>query len=257
MALTLHVFLIVLPAVFLAGLVDSIAGGGGLLSVPAYMAAGLPPHFVLGNNKFSSSFGTLFATLRYQRHGLVDVRVALLSAFFALIGSFLGSSAVLLLSPDFLRVMLVVLVPLVAILTLANRSLGRENHSHQQSRQRKYSLAALAALLSGFYDGFFGPGTGMFLIFFYTLVLKYDFVTANANTKVVNLASNVAAVVTFIAGGKVIYALGIPAACAGVAGNLLGAKLVIKRGSAIIRPIFLITLLLLFGKVLYDLSAAR
>ncbi|MBU4268920.1 MAG: TSUP family transporter [Acidobacteria bacterium] len=251
----LHTYLIVLPVVFLAGLVDSIAGGGGLLSVPAYMAAGLPPHYVLGNNKFSSSFGTLCACLRYHQHGLIDVRVALLSAFFALIGSFLGTSTVLLLRPDFLRILLIILIPLVATLTLANRSLGRENRSQHQSRQRKYSLAALAALLIGFYDGFFGPGTGMFLIFFYTLVLKYDFVTANANTKVVNLASNVAAVITFIINGKIIYAIGIPAACAGVAGNLLGAKLVIKKGSAIIRPIFVFTLVLLFGKILFDLLA--
>ena len=90
----LNTFLIVLPVVFLAGVVDSIAGGGGLLSVPAYMAAGLPPHYVLGTNKFSSSFGTFFATLRYHQHGLIDTRVALLSAFFALIGSFLGSRTV-------------------------------------------------------------------------------------------------------------------------------------------------------------------
>jgi uncharacterized membrane protein YfcA len=254
---TLHVFLIVLPAVFLAGLVDSIAGGGGLLSVPAYLAAGLPPHYVLGNNKFSSSFGTLFATLRYHQHGMIDVRVALLSAFFALIGSFLGSSAVLLLSAGFLRILLVVLIPLVAILTLSNRSLGRENHSQRQTRQRKYGLAALAALLLGFYDGFFGPGMGMFLILFFTMALKYDFVTANANTKVVNLASNIAAVITFIVHGKVIFAIGIPAAVAGIAGNLLGAKLVIKRGSSLIRPVFIFTLLLLFGKVLYDLLASR
>jgi len=252
----LQTYLIVLPVVFLAGLVDSIAGGGGLLSVPAYMAAGLPPHFVLGNNKFSSCFGTLFASLRYHQHGLVDVRVALVSAFFALVGSFLGSSAVLLLRPDFLRILLIMLIPLVAVLTLANRSLGQEDHSHLQSKQRKYFLAAPAALLIGFYDGFFGPGTGMFLILFYTLVLKYDFVTANANTKVVNLASNVAAVITFMIKGKIIYAIGIPAACAGIAGNLLGAKLVIKKGSTIIRPIFLFTLALLFAKIIYDMLAA-
>jgi uncharacterized membrane protein YfcA len=249
-------YLIVLPTVFLAGLVDSIAGGGGLLSVPAYLAAGLPPHYVLGNNKFSSCFGTFFASLRYYRHGLIDVRVALLSAFFALAGSFLGTSTVLLLHPDFLRVLLVVLIPLVMVLTLTNRSLGQANHSHRQSKRRKYALAALAALLIGFYDGFFGPGTGMFLIFFYTLVLKYDFVTANANTKVVNLASNVAAVMTFIINGKVIYAIGIPAAIAGIAGNLLGARLVIKKGGTLIRPIFIFTLVLLFGKILYDLVTA-
>ncbi len=256
MELTLQAFLIVLPAVFLAGLVDSIAGGGGVLSLPAYMAAGLPPHFALGNNKFSSCFGTLFATLRYQRHGMIDVRVALLSALFALAGSHLGTRAVLLLHPGFLRWLLVVMVPLVAVFILANRGLGRENHSHLQAPRKKFTLAALAALLIGFYDGFFGPGTGTFLILFYTLVLKYDFVTANANTKVVNLASNIAALVTFVAHGRVLFALGFPAALAGIAGNLLGAKLVIRRGGSVIRPVFIFTLLLLFGKVLYDLLAA-
>jgi uncharacterized membrane protein YfcA len=249
----LHIYLIVLPAVFLAGLVDSIAGGGGLLSVPAYMAAGLPPHYVLGNNKFSSSFGTLFATLRYHQHGMIDIGVALLSAVFALAGSFLGTSAVLLLSPALLRYVLVFLVPLVAVFTLANRSLGREDRSGRLPRKKMFFIAAPAALLLGFYDGFFGPGMGMFLILFFTLALKYDLVTANANTKVVNLASNVAAVVTFIVHGKVLYAIGIPAAAAGIAGNLFGAKLVIKRGGAVIRPVFIFTLILLFAKILYDL----
>lgn len=256
MELTLQVFLIVLPAVFLAGLVDSIAGGGGVLSLPAYLAAGLPPHLALGNNKFSSCFGTLFATLRYHHHGMIDARVALLSALFALAGSHLGTRAVLLLDPAFLRWLLVVLVPMVAVFLLAHRGLGREDRSHLQAPRKKFTLAALAALLIGFYDGFFGPGTGSFLILFYTLVLQYDFVTANANTKVVNLASNIAALVTFVAHGKVLFALGIPAACAGIAGNLLGSKLVVRRGSRLIRPVFIFTLLLLFGKVMFDLLAA-
>jgi len=249
----LHTFLIVLPVIFLAGVVDSIAGGGGLLSVPAYLAAGLPPHYVLGTNKFSSSFGTFFATLRYHQHGLIDGRVALLSAFFALLGSGIGARAVLLIDPDFLRYLLVILIPVIAAFTMLNPSLGQENHSQQQTLKRKYSLAAIAAALIGFYDGFFGPGTGTFLILFYTLALKYDFVTANANTKVVNLASNIAAVITFIIHGKIIYAIGIPAAAAGIAGNLLGAKLVIKRGSSIIRSIFILALVLLLIKIIYDL----
>lgn len=249
----LNILLIVLPVVFLAGVVDSIAGGGGLLSVPAYLAAGLPPHYVLGTNKFSSGFGTFFATLHYHQHRLIDIRVALLSAAFALGGSFLGANAVLLIDPAFLRYLLIVLIPVLAVFTLSNRSLGQTNHSHHQTRQRKYSLAALAGLLIGFYDGFFGPGTGTFLILFYTLALKYDFVTANANTKVVNLASNIAAMAAFIINGKIVYAVGIPAAAAGIAGNILGAKLVIKRGASIIRPIFILALALLLIKIIYDL----
>ena len=252
-----HTFLIVLPLVFFAGLVDSIAGGGGLISLPAYLAAGLPPHFALGNNKFSSSFGTLVATLRYYHGGLIDLKVALVSAGFALAGSFLGTRAVLLIDPGFLRYVLIVLVPAVTIFTLLNKNLGVHNNSHQTEVKTKFILAAIASAVVGFYDGFFGPGTGAFLILFYTLMLKYDFVTANANTKVVNLASNVAAVITFMAHGKVIYALGIPAAACGIAGNLLGAKIVMSKGAKVIRPIFIFVLLLLLAKIVYDMIAGQ
>jgi len=253
--LSWHTYLMVLPLVFFAGLVDSIAGGGGLISLPAYWAAGLPPHFVLGNNKFSSSFGTLVATLRYYHGGLIDLKVALLSACFALAGSFLGTRAVLLIDPGFLRYVLIVLVPVVTVFTLLNKNLGAHNNSHQTQIGTKYILAGTFSALVGFYDGFFGPGTGAFLILFYTLMLKYDFVTANANTKVVNLASNVAAVITFMAHGKVLYALGVPAAICGIAGNLLGAKMVMTKGAKVIRPIFIFVLLLLLAKIVYDMIA--
>jgi uncharacterized membrane protein YfcA len=252
-----HTYLMVLPLVFFAGLVDSIAGGGGLISLPAYLAAGLPPHFVLGNNKFSSSFGTLVATLRYYHGGLIDLKVALVSACFALAGSFLGTRAVLLMDPGFLRYVLLMLVPVVTIFTLLNKNLGAHNYSHQTGVKTKFILAAIASGVIGFYDGFFGPGTGAFLIIFYTLMLKYDFVTANANTKVVNLASNVAAVITFMAHGKVLYALGIPAAACGIAGNLLGAKIVMSKGAKVIRPIFIFVLLLLLAKIGYDMVTGR
>ncbi len=257
MFLTWQTYAIVLPAVFFAGFVDAIAGGGGLISIPAYLAAGLPPHFVLGNNKFSSSFGTLFAALRYHREKLIDLPVALVSASFALAGSYGGSRAVLLVDPGFLRYVLLALIPAITVFTLLNQDLGRHDRSGTVAHGTKYPLAAAAAAAIGFYDGFFGPGTGSFLILFYTLALKYDFVTANANTKVVNLASNVAAVAAFMAAGKVAYAIGVPAAACGVAGNLLGARLAVRRGARAIRPVFLGVLALLFAKVVYDLVMSR
>lgn len=252
-----HAYLIILPGVFIAGAVDAIAGGGGLISIPAYMAAGLPPHFVLGNNKFSSCFGTLFATWRYIQHRLSDLPVALLSAACALVGSFAGTRTVLLLDPAFLRYVLIVLVPLITLFTLLNKRLGQNNHAARLPLRRRLVLASLASLVIGFYDGFFGPGTGSFLILFYTAVLHYDFVSANANTKVVNLASNVAALVVFLWHGKVLLAIGIPAAVCGIAGNLLGARVVLKRGPAVIRPIFLLVLAILFVKIAIDLILRR
>jgi hypothetical protein len=152
---------------------------------------------------------------------------------------------------------LIVLVPVVTIFTLLNKNLGAHNNSHQTEVRTKFILAANASAVIGFYDGFFGPGTGAFLILFYTLMLKYDFVTANANTKVVNLASNVAAVITFMAHGKVLYALGIPAAICGIAGNLLGARMVMTKGAKVIRPIFIFVLLLLLAKIVYDMIAGQ
>jgi uncharacterized membrane protein YfcA len=252
-ALTGPVFAIILPFVFLAGLVDSIAGGGGLLSLPAYLAAGLPPHTALGNNKFSSCFGTLFAALRYWRGNLMDVPVALMGAGAALIGSYAGTRVVLLIQPGFLNWLLVVLIPVITVFTLLKPDLGREARHEEISATRRRLLGGLAGLVIGFYDGFFGPGTGSFLIFFYTLALRYDLVTANANTKAVNLASNVAALAGFLLGGKVIFAIGIPAAAAGIAGNLLGAHLVLQNGARLIRPIFLLGLTALFVKILVNL----
>lgn len=253
MELTLQTYLIVLPLIFLAGWIDSIAGGGGLISVPAYMAAGLPPHYVLGNNKFSSSIGTLFSAIRYYRKGMMDIRIALISAAAALAGSFLGTSSVLLLDPEFLRYVLVILIPSITVFTLLKKNLGMTNHSHTVTMSRKIVTALLWSFAIGFYDGFFGPGTGAFLILMYTLALKYDYATANANTKVVNLASNVAAVITFLVNGKVFLMLGIPAAIFSIAGNAVGSRMVIKNGSKVIRPVFIGVLIILFVKIIYDI----
>ncbi len=252
-----HTYAIILPAVFFAGVVDSMAGGGGLISLPAYLAAGLPPHFVLGNNKFSSCFGTLFATARFHQERMIDLPVALTSAVGALVGSFLGARAVMLVDPGFLRYVLIVLVPAITVFSFLKGDMGSRNLSGSVPTARKNLLAAPAALAIGFYDGFFGPGTGTFLIMFYALALKYDLVTANANTKVVNLASNLAALAAFVAGDKIFYTIGLPAAACGIAGNLLGSRLVIREGNRAIRPVFLGVLVLLFAKIAYDLAIGR
>lgn len=252
MILSWETFAIVLPLVFFAGFIDAIAGGGGLISVPAYLAAGLPPHFALGNNKFSSMFGTLFTTLTYHKNKLIDGKVAVISAIFALAGSFTGTRTVLLLNPSFLRYILIVLIPVLTVFTFIRKDIGQINVSFELGGVKKYLIASILPFFVGFYDGFFGPGTGAFLILIYTALMKYDFVTANANTKVVNLASNIAALITFLMHGKVIFALGIPAAFAGIAGNALGSGMVLKRGKNVIRPIFIGVLILLFAKIVYD-----
>lgn len=251
--ITPYTYIIILPLIFIAGLVDAIAGGGGLISVPAYLVAGLPPHYALGNNKMSSCFGTLVSTLRYFHHGMIDLPVALISAVFALIGSTLGTKTVLAIDPYFLNYLLIILLPLITIFSIINKKLGLHNHSHLISLQKRIILSIFAGLIIGFYDGFFGPGTGSFLILSFTLLMKYDFVVANGNTKVINLASNIAAMITFIIGGKIIYSIGIPAAIFGIAGNLVGSKFVVKKGNKLIKPIFITVFTVLFLKIVYDL----
>ncbi len=255
-ALTPFDFAIVLPFIFLAGLIDSIAGGGGLISLPAYVAAGLPMHVALGTNKFSSAWGTIFSTANYLKAKVIDLPVAGLAAAFALLGSWLGTSTVLLISGDFLRWLLLFIIPVVAVLTIIRKDLGRHNRSHLLKLGYRLLLGSLAGLAIGFYDGFFGPGTGTFLILIYTLLMHYDFMVANGNAKVMNLASNLAALATFLVAGKVWFPLAIPAAACGIAGNLLGSRLVIKNGNRLIRPIFILALILLLGRIVYDLLAA-
>jgi uncharacterized protein len=244
---------IVLLMVFIAGLMDSIAGGGGLISLPAYLVAGLPPHIALGTNKFSSCWGTLFATKRYFHNNMIEFRTALTVAAAALIGSWLGSSAVLLINPRFLNYILIILIPIIAFFTLLNPQTGEINTSQDVPNKRKILLGLTAGLSIGFYDGFFGPGTGAFLILFYTHILKYDFVMANGNTKVANLASNLSAVIIFAISGNILYKLAIPAAVFGIFGNLLGSKLVVLRGNSIIRKIFLLVLVLLMLRLIWNL----
>jgi len=251
--ITIVEYVIVFVMIFLAGLMDAIAGGGGLISLPTYLLAGLPPHLALGTNKFSSCWGTLFATRNYLHNNMIDVKVALITATAALLGSWLGTKTVLLINPDFLNYILIVLIPLIALITLFNRSMGASNLSAGVTHSRKIGLGIPAGLLIGFYDGFFGPGTGTFLILFYTMTLKYDFITANGNTKVANLASNLAAVFTFAFSNNIYYKLAIPAAFFGVSGNLLGSHLVILRGNKLIKKIFFGVLLLLMGRIIWNL----
>jgi len=246
-------YAILLPAVFLAGFIDSIAGGGGLISVPAYFAAGLSPFFALGTNKFSSCLGTLFATLRYWKNGVIDVKVALFSALIALPASALGSKAVLSLNPKLLSYILLILIPMLTLITFRNRERGMINKSREVTFRKKFLLAAIFSTAIGFYDGFFGPGTGTFLILCFTFLLKYDLQTANANTKVVNLASNISALLTFLYHGKVLLLFGLPAVAAGIAGNFLGAGFALKKGNQAIRMIITLVLFLLLIKIFFDL----
>jgi uncharacterized membrane protein YfcA len=252
MEVTLKMFLIVCPLVFLGGLVDSIAGGGGLISLPAYLLAGLPPHFAIGTNKLSSAFGTTVSAVRFCRNKFVDWGTAIPSVFLALIGSALGANLALLLEEKVMKYVLIVILPIVAFYVLRSRRIKTKTSEDEVPRRKAYLIVCLASFLVGAYDGFYGPGTGTFLILIYTGLAGMDIKIASGNTKLVNLASNIAALVTFLMNGKIIFLLGITAAVFGIAGNYIGSGLVMKNGQKIIRPIIMIVLTLLFVKVIID-----
>ena len=244
--------LIVCPLVFLAGFVDSIAGGGGLISLPAYYMAGLPPHFALGTNKMTSSIGTLFSTAVYMRGGFVYKRIIPVSVVGALLGSWIGARCALLLDEQLLRWVMIVLIPVLAVFTVLKKDLFAPTERNLPLAKEQI-ITAVIAFVIGWYDGFFGPGTGIFLIFAFVGILRLNPVTASGNAKVVNLCSNIAAMAAFVIGGKVIYTLVLPCAVFSISGNLLGARLTIKNGAKIIRPVMLIIVLLLLITIIRDL----
>lgn len=251
MELTIQMFFIVCPLVFLAGLMDSIAGGGGLISLPAYIIAGLPPHYAIGTNKLSSAIGTAVSTARYCRNKYIDWGVAIPSIILALIGSTIGANIALLVDEKIMKYMLIIILPLVAIYVLRGRTMKADKQEKEISRKRVYQIVCVASFIIGAYDGFYGPGTGSFLILIYTGFAKMNIKIAAGNTKLVNLASNVAALVTFLISGKIIFLLGITAAIFSIAGHYIGAGLVIKNGIKVIRPIILVVLALLFIKIIF------
>lgn len=237
--------------VFIAGFVDAIAGGGGLISLSAYYAVGLPPHLALGTNKFSSSCGTVVATARFMRTGYIHWESAIYAVTGALIGSSLGAKLALMLDEKYLKYVMMVLVPLVAIFVLFKKDFGVSTKKLSQKRMIVYSV--LAGLIIGMYDGFFGPGTGTFLTIIFTTIIGFDMVTACGNTKIVNLASNLAALATFVFNGNVNYQIGVPCALCGIAGCYIGAGLAIQKGAKIVRPVMLVVVVLLLVKIGGDL----
>ena len=251
MALTPKMLLIVLVGVFLASFTDGVAGGGGIISVPTYFLAGLPVHLALGTNKLSSSIGTAVSAARFIRGGYVDWKLAVPSVALALYGAHLGTRLQLALDETYLKWLLLIVLPIVAVVVLRQKKLPEEEGDVPPGRRTAIVLAA--SFVVGAYDGFYGPGTGTFLVLIYCGLAKMDLRTASGNVKLVNLASNIGALATSLMSGKVFLVLGLIGALASVAGHYIGSGLAIKNGSKIVRPVILGVLILLAIKVITEL----
>ena len=251
MEVTVIQFLIICLMVFLAGLVDAIAGGGGLISLPAYLIAGIPPHMALGTNKLSSLMGTATSTAQFARKGYICLRRVIWFIVVSLIGSAIGSNLTLLVSEETIGRLMALILPFVAFYVLKNKKIGDDSLAGTLSPRRSFQIALGSAFVVGMYDGFYGPGTGTFLILILTGAARFTMSEAAGTTKAINLASNVAAFVTFLLHGKVIWALGLTAGALSVLGNFIGSEMLIHGGQRFVRPLVLVVLAILFGKIFF------
>ena len=249
--LTVQMVVIVVIGVFFASFMDAIAGGGGIISVPTYLLAGVPMHMALGTNKVSSGIGTAVSTARFIKNGYIDWKLGIPSVALALVGSFVGTSIQLMIDEVYLQYLLLIVLPVVAFVVLRQRQFPEERG--EIDRRKQCSIVWLASFVVGAYDGFYGPGTGTFLLLIYCNLAKMDVRTAGGNVKLVNLSSNIGAFVTSLRSGQVFLVLGLIGAVTSIAGHYVGSGLAIKNGSKIVRPTVVIVLILLAVKVVYEL----
>ena len=244
-------YLIVCPLVFLAGFVDSVAGGGGLISLPAYLLAGLPAHFAIGTNKVSSAMGTAVATFRYSRSGYIDWKMGAGCTVFALAGSALGARIALLIDDNVFKIIMLFILPLTALYIMRGNAFAESTEPY--GFVKTLAIGSTAAFVIGMYDGFYGPGTGTFLILVLSGIAHMKLTEANGIAKVINLSTNIAALIVYLCSGKIAVLLGLTAGAFSIAGNYAGTKAFVRGGAKIARPIMMTVIALFFVKVAVEL----
>ncbi len=239
-------FLTVCPLVFAAGFVDAAAGGGGLISLPAYMIAGLPVHSAIGTNKLSSAMGTLLATIRFARDGYINWKRSAVCILCALGGAAIGSSLALRIEERIFTIAMLFIIPVSAAFILKSHAISDQKEEYSFRKTLLISMAV--AFIIGIYDGIYGPGTGTFLILALSGLAHMKLSDANGTTKTINLTTNLTALAIFLMHGKVQVVLGLVAGAFSIAGNLLGARFFEKGGSRVTKPLMIVVLLIFFIK---------
>lgn len=244
-------FLIVCPLVFLGGFVDAIAGGGGLITLPAYMIAGFPTHNAMATNKLSSSMGSVTAMIRYAQKGYIPFKQAPFYILCGLSGSAIGARIALLINDRTFKILMLFILPLTAFYVMKKKDTVLEKEAF--SVKKTLAIGVAVAFAVGMYDGFYGPGTGTFLILLLTGITRIRLEEANGITKVINTSSNLGALAVFLASGKAVILLGVVAGLFSIAGSYIGANLFSSGGYKITRPIMLVVLAIFFIRIVTEL----
>ena len=253
MTASLTQFLIVCPLLFAAGFVDAVAGGGGLISLPACLIAGLPTHRALGTNKLSSFMGTSLAAARYARQGFIPWKQGAFCVVCAVIGSFGGAHLALMIHEDIFRVIMLGILPLTGAYVLRSRALKDGTEPYPA---KKTTLIAMAVSLGvGLYDGFYGPGSGTFLLLLLTGAAHMELTRANGVAKLVNLFTDLTTVSVYLLNGKVDWALGLAAGVFSLGGSYLGTVWFTRGGSRSVKPVIILVLAVFFVKTVWELIA--
>lgn len=243
-------YLIICPLIFIAGFIDAVAGGGGLVSLPAYMLTGIPVHNCIATNKMSSFMGTSVTTAKYARKGFIPHKAGIVCVPCALAGSALGARASLLVPDNILKIILLIVIPLTGIYVITRK--GNIEADKVCSEKKALSVSAVVAFFIGAYDGFYGPGTGIFLILLLTYFAGMKLTTSNGLAKVINLSTNIAALVVFLVNGQVLFPLGVVAGLFNIAGNYIGATCFVQNSSKIVKPVMVSVLLIFFLKLILE-----
>lgn len=250
MEVTLSMYLIVLPLCFIAAVIDAIGGGGGLISLPTYMVAGLPTALASGSNKLSASFGTLIAAIKFLRSKKVLIVPSLCAVAGAIPGAYLGAELLSRTPENIMRLIILGMIPVMALVLILKRN--APEREHLELTRGKYLLCALTGLLVGLYDGFCGPGTGTLLIMGFTWIVGMDTVTASGSAKIVNLSSNISALISHAINGNILFALAVPAMLCAAAGGYIGSALAIKKGAKFVRIVMMCMMVVLVVKLFID-----
>jgi len=249
--ITLKTFLIVCPLTFLGGFVDAVAGGGGLISLPAYMIAGLPVHNAIATNKLSSGMGTTVSTYRLAKGGNIPWKKALPCVLMAVLGSALGARLTLMVDATLLKKLMLVIIPVTAFYVMRTKSM--ESEKEPFSTRETLIRASAVAFLIGIYDGFYGPGTGTFLILLLSSFARFRLGEANGVAKSINLTTNLTSLAVFLMSGKVLIMLGLAGGIFGIVGNYIGVSFFNERGAKAVKPLMIVVLCIFFIRILTEL----